>query len=232
MGGTTTPNGGRCGSVRRARSPAAQGVELGWPAAHAGPHGHRRRHRHRQASRPERALHATIEADGAASLSRVDEWKGAGNYAVSDAIKAMRPADDRYSTITNGPAGEAGMKAAGIAVSDMKGYPNRFAGRGGLGAVMGSKGLKAIVISDKGLGYLEHADKEAFNAAMKRFSSALKEHPVSGQGLPTYGTNVLTNILSEAGGLPTRNFSEARSRVPRRPVASASVRSRSSAAVT
>lgn len=99
------------------------------------------------------------------------------------------------------------MKAAGIAVSDMKGYPNRFAGRGGLGAVMGSKGLKAIVVSDKGLSYLAHADKEIFGAAIRRFSTALKEHPVSGQGLPTYGTNVLTNILSEAGGLPTRNFS-------------------------
>jgi hypothetical protein len=63
-------------------------------------------------------------------------------------------------------------KAAGIAVSDMKGYPNRFAGRGGLGAVMGSKGLKAIVVSDKGLPYTEHADKEAFQAALKRFASA------------------------------------------------------------
>jgi aldehyde:ferredoxin oxidoreductase len=99
------------------------------------------------------------------------------------------------------------MKAAGIAVSDPKGYPNRFAGRGGMGAVMGSKGLKAIVVSDKGLPYLEHADKEPFNAAMKRFSTALTTHPVSGQGLPTYGTNVLQNILNEAGGLPTRNFS-------------------------
>ena len=99
------------------------------------------------------------------------------------------------------------MKAASIAVSDIKGYPNRFAGRGGLGAVMGSKGLKAIVVSDKGLPYLEHADKEAFNAAMRRFSSALTTHPVSGTGLPTYGTNILQNILNEAGGLPTRNFS-------------------------
>jgi len=210
LGGTTAPNGGRL-SVG-AKSPLTGGLKesnSGGQAAHAmgklhlaaivvtG-----------QPVDPSARYMLTIEADGSASLSRVDEWAGAGNYAVADSIKAMRPQDDRYSTITNGPAGEAGMKAAGIAVSDMKGIPNRFAGRGGLGAVMGSKGLKAIVISDKGLGYLEHADKEAFNAAMKRFAAALKEHPVSGQGLPTYGTNVLTNILSEAGGLPTRNFSE------------------------
>ena len=99
------------------------------------------------------------------------------------------------------------MRASGIAVSDMKGYPNRFAGRGGLGAVMGSKGLKAIVVSDKGLSNLEHADKDAFNAAMRKFSNALTTHAVSGTALPTYGTNVLANIINEAGGYPTRNFS-------------------------
>lgn len=73
---------------------------------------------------------------------------------------------------------------------------------------MGSKGLKAIVVSDKGARSVEPADKEAFVAATRRFSAALKEHAVSGTGLPMYGTNVLTNILSEAGGLPTHNFAK------------------------
>jgi aldehyde:ferredoxin oxidoreductase len=209
LGGTTAPNGGRL-SVG-AKSPLTGGIKesnSGGQAAHAlakvgvaaivvtG----------KPADASARFM-LTIEADCAARLSRVDEWAGKGNYAVADAIKAMRPADDHYATITNGPAGEAGLKASGIAVSDMKGYPNRFAGRGGLGAVMGSKGLKAIVVSDKGLKSVEHADKDAFNAAMKRFSKALTDHPVSGVGLPTYGTNVLMNILNEAGGLPTKNFS-------------------------
>ncbi|MBS3974643.1 MAG: aldehyde ferredoxin oxidoreductase [Actinobacteria bacterium] len=209
FGGTSVPNGGRM-SVG-AKSPLTHGIKesnSGGQAAHAlakigisalvitG----------KPADSSARYM-LTIEADGSVEISRVDDWKDAGNYEVAEAIKPLRPADDRYSTITIGPAGEAGMKAAGIAFSDMKGLPNRFAGRGGLGAVMGSKGLKAIVISDKGLGYKTHADKDAFTAAMRRFSSALKEHPVSGQALPTYGTNVLTNILSEAGGLPTRNFS-------------------------
>jgi len=148
-----------------------------------------------------------IEADRSALLQRVDDWAGLGNYEVADQIAALRPKGDKYATISIGPAGEAFAKAAGIAVSDPKGYPNRFAGRGGLGAVMGSKGLKGIVISHTGTSSLGHADKKAFVAASKRFSKALKEHPVSGTGLPMYGTNVLTNILSEAGGLPTRNFS-------------------------
>ena len=210
LGGTTAPNGGRL-SVG-AKSPLTGGIKesnSGGQAAHAlGRLGIAAVIFTGKPADASARYMLTIEADGGAKLARVDDWAGAGNYAVADAIKAMRPEDDRYSTITNGPAGEAGLKAAGIAVSDMKGYPNRFAGRGGMGAVMGSKGLKAIVISDKGATYLEHADKDAFNEAMRRFSHALKEHPVSGQGLPTYGTNVLTNILSEAGGLPTRNFSE------------------------
>lgn len=210
LGGTNTPNGGRL-SVG-AKSPLTGGIKesnSGGQAANAlGRLGIAAIVVTGKPADPSARYMLTIEADGSASFSRVDDWAGATNYQVADAIKELRPADDRFSTITNGPAGEAGLKAAGIAVSDMKGYPNRFAGRGGLGAVMGSKGLKAIVISDKGLSTPEHADKEAFSAAIKKFSAALKEHPVSGQGLPTYGTNVLTNILSEAGGLPTRNFHE------------------------
>jgi len=209
LGGTTAPNGGRL-SVG-AKSPLTGGIKesnAGGQAAHAlariglagviveG-----------KPADPSQRYLLVIEADKSARLVPVDEWAGWGNYEVAGAIAAMRPEGDRFATISIGPAGEALSKASGIAVSDPKGYPNRFAGRGGLGAVMGSKGLKAIVVSDKGTSYLEHADKEAFVAATREFSAALKEHAVSGTGLPMYGTNVLTNILSEAGGLPTRNFS-------------------------
>ena len=73
---------------------------------------------------------------------------------------------------------------------------------------MGSKGLKAIIASDKSVVVSpEHADKDAFVAATRKFAAALREHPVTGEGLPTYGTQVLTNIINEAGGYPTRNFS-------------------------
>ena len=149
----------------------------------------------------------TIEADRSVKLERTDAWAGLGNYEVAEAIAATRPEDDRYATITNGPAGELLARAPASPSPTPRTLPNRFAGRGGLGAVMGSKGLKAIVISDKGASFLEHADKEAFVAATKKFTTAIKEHGVSGTGLPMYGTNVLMNILSEAGGLPTRNFS-------------------------
>ena len=217
LGGTTAPNGGRL-SVG-AKSPLTGGIKesnAGGQAAHAlGKLGIAAIVVEGKPADPAARYMLVIEADGSAKLERVDAWAGMGNYDLADAIKATRPADDRYATITNGPAGEMGLKAAGIAVSDPKGYPNRFAGRGGLGAVMGSKGLKAIVVADKGLSYVEHADKDAFVAATKAFATALKEHPVSGQGLPTYGTNVLTNIINEAGGYPTRNFSAGQFRVRR-----------------
>jgi len=209
FGGTSAPNGGRL-SVG-AKSPLTGGLKeanAGGQAAHAmGKLGIAAVVIEGKPADPSARYMLVIEADGSTKLERVDAWAGLGNYAVADAIKETRPADDRYATITNGPAGEMLLKAAGIAVSDPKNYPNRFAGRGGLGAVMGSKGLKAIVVSDKGLGYTEHADKDAFNAAVKRFANALNTHAVTGQALPTYGTNVLANIINEAGGYPTRNFS-------------------------
>ncbi len=212
LGGTTAPNGGRLSAG--AKSPLTGGIKesnSGGQAAHAlaklgiaalviegAP-----------ADKDARYL-IKIASDGSVSLERVDEWAGAGNYAVADGIKQKMGDVKRYATITIGPAGEMGMKMAGIAVSDPDGYPNRFCGRGGLGAVMGSKGVKAIVIVDEGLPTVEHADRDAFNAAVKKFAAALREHAVTGQGLPTYGTNILANIINEAGGYPTRNFSSGR----------------------
>jgi len=105
-----------------------------------------------------------------------------------------------------GPAGEMKLAAASIACTDMELRPTRHAGRGGVGAVMGSKGIKAIVIDDAGAKMRSPKDPEAFKDATKRWVEGLRKHPVTGQGLPAYGTNVLTNVVNEAGGYPTKNF--------------------------
>jgi aldehyde:ferredoxin oxidoreductase len=102
------------------------------------------------------------------------------------------------------------MGAASIAVTEMEQRPSRHAGRGGMGAVMGAKCIKAIVLDDEGMKMRESKDPERFKEANKPFVSGLKNHPVTGQGLPAYGTNVLTNVLNEAGGYPTKNFSMGR----------------------
>lgn len=140
-----------------------------------------------------------------AELLPAKELKGANNYKAVE--KLTKEYGDKVSCITIGTAGERLMSAASIAVTDLENRPTRHAGRGGLGAAMGSKGLKAIVLDDSGTPTVPIKNPEAFKAAVKTFTKCLKEHAVTGQGLPTYGTNVLTNVINEAGGLPTRNFS-------------------------
>jgi aldehyde:ferredoxin oxidoreductase len=143
-----------------------------------------------------------------AELLPADDLKGLGNYATVEKLAQTHGGKVGYCTI--GQAGEYKLTGASVAFTDQELRPTRHAGRGGLGAVMGSKGLKAIVIDPAGGASAPLADPEAFKAAAKRFAKALAEHPVTSGGLPTYGTDVLINILNEAGGLPTRNFSAGR----------------------
>jgi aldehyde:ferredoxin oxidoreductase len=127
-----------------------------------------------------------------------------GNYAVAEKMKAEY--GDKVSCISIGPAGEMKMAAASVAFTDMEFRPTRHAGRGGVGAVMGSKGVKVIVVDDAGCKARSPKDAEKFKEANKAFVAGLRKHPVTGQGLPTYGTNVLTNVINEAGAYPTKNF--------------------------
>jgi aldehyde:ferredoxin oxidoreductase len=131
-----------------------------------------------------------------------------GNYAAVD--KMHKEFGDHIACISIGQAGEMRLIAASIACTDMEGRPDRHAGRGGPGAVMGSKCVKMIVLDDEGMPTREPKDPEKFRQANKVFIEGLRKHPVTGEALPAYGTNVLTNILNEAGGYPTHNFKEGR----------------------
>jgi aldehyde:ferredoxin oxidoreductase len=128
----------------------------------------------------------------------------ATNYQLMD--KFLGEYDKTGAMIAIGTAGEMGYGNSTVSITDMEGRPTRHAGRGGVGAVMGSKGIKAILIDAKGAKTRKPADPEAFKAASKAWVEGLEKHPVTGEGLPAYGTNVLTNVINEAGGLPTRNF--------------------------
>jgi aldehyde:ferredoxin oxidoreductase len=109
-----------------------------------------------------------------------------------------------------GQAGEMMLGGASIAACDRELRPTRHMGRGGVGAVMGSKRIKAFVLDEAGTSSRKPADPERFKEATRIFNEGLRSHGVSGEGLPSFGTNVLTNILNEAGGYPTRNFSTGR----------------------
>jgi aldehyde:ferredoxin oxidoreductase len=145
-----------------------------------------------------------INKDGA-TIAADNGLKKLGNY---DLVEKMKDAHgDKVACISIGPAGEMKMSAASIAFTDMEQRPTRHAGRGGVGAVMGSKGVKVIVVDDEGMARRSPADPEKFKEANKAFVAGLRKHPVTGEGLPAYGTNVLTNVVNEAGGYPTHNFS-------------------------
>jgi aldehyde:ferredoxin oxidoreductase len=126
------------------------------------------------------------------------------NYPLVEKLRAEH--GDKAAYMSIGTAGERLLLAASIACTDPELRPTRHCGRGGVGAVMGSKRVKAIVLDDAGMKMRQPANPEKYRDANRKFVEGLRKHPVTGEGLPAYGTNVLTNVLNEAGGYPTRNF--------------------------
>jgi aldehyde:ferredoxin oxidoreductase len=147
-----------------------------------------------------------VDMEGA-TFEPADEFVGKGLHKI--APKLFEKYGKKASFMTIGVAGEFKMAMAGICFNDSAGRPSRYSGRGGLGAVLGSKGLKAIVLDPKGAPGVEIADKELFEVGRKKMRDALMEHAITKPkgALNSYGTAVLINIMNEAGGLPTRNFS-------------------------
>ena len=135
------------------------------------------------------------------TINEETDLVGKGNFAVVDAVRERL--GEKHGIITIGPAGEMKMLAANISIKDPDGKL-RSCGRGGLGAVMGAKRVKFIAIEPTEA-KVEIADPEKFKEANRVFTKALVDNPIS-QALGTYGTNVLVNIINEAGALPTRNF--------------------------
>ncbi len=143
-----------------------------------------------------------VTPDGV-TIKKETEVVGMGNFAGTKLLGERL--GTKQGIIIIGPAGEMKMRAANISVKDPDGNL-RSGGRGGLGAVMGSKRVKFISIDCKD-GKVTIAKPDEFKDANKRFSKSLVDNPIS-QALGTYGTNVLVNIINEAGGLPTRNFTK------------------------
>ncbi len=129
------------------------------------------------------------------------ETIGLGNFETVQQVLARF--EEKPGIIVCGPAGEMQMGAANISIKDPDRHL-RSSGRGGLGAVMGAKKIKFIAITPRGRD-VSFADLDRFRKANRTFAEALVDHPVT-KALGTYGTNVLVNIINEAGGLPTRNF--------------------------
>ena len=151
----------------------------------------------------------TIRIDkGGVSFKVDNSLKMTGTYATVE--KLVGEYGSKVTFMVIGQAGEMKLAGASIAACDRELRPTRHMGRGGVGAVMGSKKIKAFILDETGTSLRQPLHPERFKAAAKIFNDGLRSHGVSGQGLPLFGTNVLTNILNEVGGYPTRNFSSGR----------------------
>jgi aldehyde:ferredoxin oxidoreductase len=142
-------------------------------------------------------VYLCIQNDVAELRDAADLW-GQSVWHTEEAIKkSLQDPLVRVSCI--GKAGENHVLYAAV-VNDM----HRAAGRSGVGAVMGSKNLKAIAVRGT-LGVGNVRDPKAFMQTVAEKKKILADNAVTGQGLPTYGTQVLMNVINEVGALPTRN---------------------------
>ena len=128
---------------------------------------------------------------------------GKGVYEKSDLL--CEKFGKKAGCITIGPAGEKLLYTAGIACSDPHGVCSRYAGRGGLGAVMASKKIIAVVVMDDGEVKPSYVDPEKFKAGSRKIVKLLKENPVSSK-FTKYGTAAMVDICQALKVLPTRNF--------------------------
>jgi aldehyde:ferredoxin oxidoreductase len=136
--------------------------------------------------------------DDTAELRDASHLWGQSVWKTEEALKKAHQ-DPLLRISSIGLAGENKVLYAAV-VNDL----HRAAGRSGVGAVAGSKNLKAIAVrGTKGVGNLK--DAKAFMKVTADKKKILADNAVTGQGLPTYGTQVLMNVINEIGGLPTRN---------------------------
>ena len=145
-------------------------------------------------------MYLSIENEKATLHAADDLW--GKSVWESDGILRTKHQDPQTRIACVGRSAEQGCLYAAV-VNDL----HRAAGRSGVGTVMASKNLKAVVVRGTlGLGNIDNP--EAFAATTKAGKAVLAENAVTGQGLPAYGTQVLMNVINEVGALPTRNMRE------------------------
>lgn len=141
-----------------------------------------------------------IDKDGI-KFDSADNYKGFGNYKLHEDL--IKKYGNKIGIYSIGPAGEHLMKAASVATNDLEGYPSRHAARGGLGAVMGSKRIKGIIIFPTKSSEFRISDIKKFREVSKPFAKELAE---SKKNFSIYGTPNMVRPMSTYGGLPTKNF--------------------------
>ncbi|MFA4965780.1 MAG: aldehyde ferredoxin oxidoreductase family protein, partial [Thermoleophilia bacterium] len=152
-------------------------------------------------------LGGALDAPGYVSVSgdgvRWHDAAGIWGQDVPSSLARLRELHPESEAAVIGPAGERGILFASIVNNR-----GRSIGRGGLGAVMGAKRLKAVVVAGHGAHRPAVADPERLDFIVYEAEKLLKSNPITSQALPEFGTSVLVNVLNQAGALPTRNYRE------------------------
>ncbi len=147
-------------------------------------------------------LYVLLISKGKVEFVKSPNLKGKSNYETVSALREKY--GETIATVSIGPAGEQKLAGASVAISDVYGRPARHAGRGGMGAVLGSKGVKALVLlrpSELEREPLKHPEK--FNKLIREYNKAMIPKK---RGLTIYGTAAMIRVAHELEGLPTKNF--------------------------
>ncbi|AEA33759.1 aldehyde ferredoxin oxidoreductase family protein [Hippea maritima] len=194
--GTSVPTGGRymvvtkgplTGTIASSNSGGFFGAELrkaGWSMVIV-------------EGKAEKPVYISIKDDDVQIKDANHLWGKTTDITTDELIEEF--GDKRARVACIGPAGENLVKFAAI-MNDK----SRAAGRTGVGAVMGSKNLKAIVV--RGSENINVMDKAAFMEAVKSKVDIIRKNPITGEGLPKLGTKVLDSIINQSGLYPTKNF--------------------------
>jgi aldehyde:ferredoxin oxidoreductase len=143
-----------------------------------------------------------IPKEGEITFTSADAYMGKG--VIETAAMMHEVYGEKVSLAICGPVGEYEGLLGGISISDAENRPVRIAARGGVGAVMGSKKVKAIVVDKDKMPVLN--DRKKVMAGVKAYGKMLNES-VPVQSLSKYGTSMVADFTNQVGGLPVRNFS-------------------------
>ncbi|MFW9989605.1 MAG: aldehyde ferredoxin oxidoreductase C-terminal domain-containing protein [Candidatus Odinarchaeota archaeon] len=139
--------------------------------------------------------------DNGIKLIPAEEYNGFGNYKLHNKLKEKY--GQKIGIYSIGTAGQYLMKSATIGANDLEGYPSRHAARGGLGAVMGSKKIKAIIIKPSKMSKVKIHNIKKFREISKPFALNLAQ---TRKAFSIFGTPIMMKAMSGLGGIPTKNF--------------------------
>ncbi|MBQ3301059.1 MAG: hypothetical protein IJH04_02695, partial [Eggerthellaceae bacterium] len=150
-----------------------------------------------------------VDADGGFSLLDASEYVGMWNYAFHEAM--VEQYGDKVACASVGPVGEKLGRIGSIAVNEQgTNYPCRLCARGGMGAVMGSKKVKAFVMERPSHVFRVQLEPDAakeFRELNKVVTDAIRSNPLTGQAMPLYGSAAGVDTTGKMGALPYKNFS-------------------------